>query len=90
VLPVALGFFAHGKTWTKFGPWSLGIWFKPACIVSTVGCLALIVIGIQPPNDKALTVLLSTLVILGLVWLGLERRRFKGPPIANLAATAEK
>ena len=90
VLPIALGYFAHGKKWTKFGPWSLGPWFKPACIVSAIGCVALIIIGIQPPNDKALAVLLSTLFIMALIWLGLERRRFQGPPIANLSTATKE
>ena len=29
VLPAALGFFAHGRTWTQMGPWNLGPWFRP-------------------------------------------------------------
>ena len=24
VLPTALGLFAHGRTWTRMGPWDLG------------------------------------------------------------------
>ena len=56
VLPVAAGFWAHGRTWTRFGPWQLGIWFRPLAAVSVVGCLFLLVIGIQPPNELALYV----------------------------------
>ncbi|MBM4253148.1 MAG: amino acid permease [Deltaproteobacteria bacterium] len=90
VIPIGLGFFVYGKSWTNFGPWTLGIWFKPACLVAMFGCLALILIGIQPPNDKALTVLLTTLVIMAVVWVGLERHRFQGAPVTPLTNRLRK
>jgi amino acid transporter len=80
VIPVALGFFAYGKTWTKMGPWDIGGWFKPVAILSMIGCATIIYIGIQPPNDKALTVMIWSFAATALIWFGLERRRFQGPP----------
>jgi hypothetical protein len=43
----------------------------------TVG---IFLIGIQPPNGQALTVLLATFALTAALWLGSERRRFVGPP----------
>lgn len=79
-LPTALGARAHGRTWTTMGPWHLGAWFRPLAWVSVAGCLALIGIGVQPPNERAIWVVGGMAVVLGLVWIGGERSRFPGPP----------
>lgn len=47
-----------------------------------LGCLLLIVIGMQPPDEQAVKIVGSTVVLLLAVWFGLEKRRFKGPPEA--------
>jgi amino acid transporter len=80
VLPVTAGFFAHGRTWTRFGPFQLGAWFKPLAVVATLGCGFLLVIGFQPPNQIALRIVGGTVALMAIVWFALERRRFKGPP----------
>jgi amino acid transporter len=80
VLPVAAGFFAHGRTWTRMGPWHLGRWYRPLAVIAAIGCVGLIVIGMQPPNQQALWIVGGAVVLLLIVWFGLERRRFKGPP----------
>jgi amino acid transporter len=88
VMPTAAGFFTFGKSWTKMGPFNIGATaFKSLAVVSVLGVLALVWIGIQPPNDKALTV---TLVTIGLLvatwWLGV-RKSFRGPPVMSAAST---
>jgi len=80
VLPIAAGFLAHGRTWTNMGPWHLGRWYRPLAVVSVLGCLGLIVIGVQPPNEIALKILGGTAVLMVLAWYGFERKRFRGPP----------
>ena len=80
VLPVAAGFFAHGRTWTRMGPWQIGRLYRPLAVVSVLGCVFLIVVGMQPPNEQAVTIVGGAVALLVLVWLGLERKRFKGPP----------
>ena len=80
VLPVAAGFFAHGKSWRRMGPWQLGVWYRPLAAISTLGCVFLIVIGVQPPNDLAIKFIGGMLGLLVVLWFGLERRRFTGPP----------
>lgn len=86
VLPVAAGFFAHGRTWTRMGPWQLGRLYRPLAVVSALGCVFLIVIGMQPPNEQAVKIVGGAVVLLLAVWFGLERRRFKGPPRAATIA----
>lgn len=80
VLPVAAGFLAFGRTWRHMGPWHLGPWFRPLAAVSVVGCLFLLIIGVQPPNQQAVWIVGGTTVTMVVVWFGLERRRFTGPP----------
>ncbi|MGI3901738.1 MAG: amino acid permease [Janthinobacterium lividum] len=86
LLPVAAGLLAHRRSWVAMGPFDLGIGYRVAAVVCILGCAVLIFIGIQPPNDQALTVTLGALVLAALVWFGLERRRFAGPPMGEVAA----
>ncbi len=97
VMPTLVGIYAHGRTWTKMGPWSLGGAYKPLAVLSVLGCGLLIFVSVQPPNDKALLITLGALAVTAAVWFAAESRRFKGPPtgvmnqdqLANIAA-AEK
>ncbi len=81
VLPSALGLAAYGRTWTKMGPWQLGVWYRPLAAASVVGCVGLIVIGMQPPNDKALLVVGGAVAVLAAAWFLLARQHFAGPPL---------
>ena len=56
VLPTALGAWAYGRTWTAMGPWDLGPWYRPLAILSVAGCVVLIVVGMQPPNQRSVWV----------------------------------
>jgi amino acid transporter len=84
VVPCALGARAHGKSWTIMGPWDLGSWYRPLAIVSTAGCAGLIVIGMQPPNQKSIWVVGGCGLVLAIVWFSVARHRFPGPPLAVL------
>jgi amino acid transporter len=85
VMPTLVGLRAYGRSWTKFGPFHLGGTVYRSLAVMSVGGAALLVwIGVQPPNQKALTVLLATSgVLLAAWWLGV-RRRFRGPPVSPI------
>lgn len=80
VLPTALGAVAYGRSWTRMGPWTLGRWFRPLAVVSAVGCLALLVIGVQPPGEKALYVVGGMSIALVVAWFAGVRKTFPGPP----------
>jgi amino acid transporter len=80
VLPTAIGLVAHGRWWTEFGPWQLGRWFRPLAVVSVLGCVGLIVVGMQPPNGKAAYVIGGLAAVLLVGWFTVARRTFPGPP----------
>jgi len=62
------------------GPWQLGRWFRPLAVVSVIGCGGLIVIGVQPPNEKAACVVVGMVAVLAVLWFAVARRTFPGPP----------
>jgi amino acid transporter len=88
VVPIALGLVAYGRTWTAMGPWHLGRWYRPLAVVSVVGCIALIAIGMQPPNEKTAWIVGGALLVLAVLWFGRARSRFAGPPEALLASAS--
>ena len=80
VMPAAAGIFAYGKTWTKMGPFDIGPWYRVVCVLCIIGALILFYIGVQPPNDKALTITGGMIVLLIVAWFAGVRTRFQGPP----------
>ncbi len=90
VAPCVLGACAHGKSWTIMGPWDLGGWYRPLAVMSAAGCSGLILIGIQPPNEKAFWVVGGYGLVLAVVWFSLARHRFVGPPVASLKRTGRE
>jgi len=81
VMPTVAGLFAFGRSWTAMGPWNLGgRVYRPLAALSIAGVALLVWIGVQPPNDKALTATLAlAATLLAAWWLGV-RRVFRGPP----------
>ncbi len=86
VVPTAIGLLAHGRWWTTFGPWHLGLWFRPLAVVSLAGCAGLIVVGMQPPNEAAAVVVGGVVAVLVVGWFAVARRTFPGPPHGVLTA----
>lgn len=80
VLPTVAGFLAHGRSWKAMGPWHLGKWYRPLAIAAVTGCVFLIVIGMQPPNQQAVWIVGALMAALAVAWFAFERRRFPGPP----------
>jgi amino acid transporter len=80
VVPTALGFRAFGRGWTKMGPWTIGRWYRPLAALSVAGCVALIIVGMQPPNERSVWVVGISASVLGVAWFAGERERFPGPP----------
>jgi hypothetical protein len=78
--------FAEGKTWTKKGPFQLGALSKPFAIISVLGAFVLFYIGVQPPLDALLTYTAVLLIIMAVLWFGVARKHFPGPPIGDIIA----
>jgi amino acid transporter len=87
-MPIAAGLLAEGKTWTEFGPFRLGALSKPLAAISVIGGIAIIYVGTRPPNDILDNYFIGLLVLLAVIWFGLARTRFPGPPIGAAAITA--
>jgi len=85
VLPAAIGIVVYRRGWTQMGPWDLGRWFRPIAAIGVLYCTALVVIGVQPPNEKAIVVLATFTVLLIVGWFAGISGRFKGPPQKMLA-----
>jgi len=79
-LPIALGLVAFGRSWTQMGPWSIGGAYRIVAAICVLWCAGLLYIGVQPPNDKALWIILGALALTALVWFAHERKHFVGPP----------
>lgn len=84
VVPIALGAWAYGRTWTQMGPWNLGRWYRPLAVFSVCGCMMLIGVGIQPPNQRSISIIAATGLMMAVGWFGFARHRFAGPPLTAL------
>ena len=78
VLPTALGVVAKWrKAWAETPPWNVGRFFLPLAAVGVLWCAALVVIGVQPPNDNAAPIMGATVVVLLGLWFGYQRHHFQ-------------
>ena len=82
-MPIAAGLYAYGRTWTEMGPWDMGPAFRIVAVICIAISLTIFYIGVQPPNELALKVLMWIAGITAVAWFGLEMRRFKGPPMGD-------
>jgi amino acid transporter len=85
-MPVAAGLLAEGRSWTKKGPFHLGAFSKLFGVITVVWAIVLYYIGVQPPNDMLIRYSIGLLIIMGLLWFGIARTRFPGPPIGDMIA----
>lgn len=86
LLPVAAGLVVYRRSWTQMGPFNLKGWYPIIAVACCLGCLVLIYIGVQPPNDQALKVIVLAMVAGSAIWFLSERRRFSGPPVGDAIA----
>jgi amino acid transporter len=89
-MPIGAGILSEGKTWVKKGPFDLGVWSRPIALLALVGCIVLVFIGIQPPNEVVGKLLFGLIAVLVVVWWVYERRRFAGPPLTEEAVKARQ
>ena len=95
-MPIVAGFFAEGKTWNTYGPFRLGGLSKLFAVIVMVGTVVVIIAGhVFVPSIPADPVAktdfvpglayysIGFLIFLGVLWVGLENKRFKGPPVGD-------
>jgi amino acid transporter len=81
IMPTAAGILAEGKSWKHKGPFDLGGMSKLIGVLAVIGGGFLVIVGIQPPNEKVLYVTIAMLVVMAIFWFVFgESKRFKGPP----------
>ncbi|MBI5840177.1 MAG: amino acid permease [Chloroflexi bacterium] len=83
ISPVVAGFFAEGKTWTQKGPFDLKGLSKPLAVVSVIGGFVLAITGFQPPNEKVFYLTVAMVIVMGILWVAVENKRFEGPPTGD-------
>jgi amino acid transporter len=85
MMPVAAGLRAEmNGTWTTKGPFHLGAASKIVAVLAIIGCALLIFVGVQPPNEKVGYLIVAMLVVMAIIWVAFEARRFRGPPIGDM------
>nr|WP_316655074.1 amino acid permease [uncultured Gellertiella sp.] len=90
IMPIGAGLLAEGKSWTKKGPFNLGMWSKPIGVVALIGGAILAFVGFQPPYQLVGYFLAGLIAALVVVWFAFERRRFQGPPLTDAAVKARQ
>ncbi len=71
-----------------YGPFRLGVWSKPLAIISIAGAVFIIWVGLQPPTQILESYFIGIVGLLLVGWFAIERRRFPGPPLGDLAIKA--
>jgi amino acid transporter len=90
IIPIACGIFAEGKSWTKKGPFNLGVWSKPVAILAVIGGAVLAFVGFQDPYQLVGEFLVVVVIALVVIWFAFEKRRFAGPPLTPEAVAARQ
>src|SRR5262245_43821456 len=86
VMAIAAGLKSEAQgSWTKKGPFDLGGASKLVAILAVIGCLILIFVGVQPPNEKVGYLIVAMIIVMAILWYAFERRRFQGPPMTEEA-----
>jgi len=89
-MPILAGLLSEGKSWTEFGPFKLGALSKPIAVLSLLGTLVVIFVGIQPPNNILISYGIGLIILMLVLWFGIARTRFPGPPIGDAAVAARR
>ena len=89
LMPIAAGMLAEmNGAWAKKGPFNLGWASVLVAILAIIGCIVLIFVGIQPPQEKVMYLII--IMVLGLLafWLAMEGNQGLGWLFALLTIAA--
>jgi amino acid transporter len=89
LMPTLAGLWAYGRSWTAMGPWNMGAWYRPLGVLCLVAGVALIAIGVQPPNEIGRVVIPGTVLGLAGYWWVWKRKHFQGPPQGGLSVSRQ-
>jgi hypothetical protein len=64
------------------------MWSKPLAAITVLGGIMIIFIGTRAPNGILINYLIGLLVLLAIIWFGVARKHFPGPPISAEAIAA--
>ncbi|NHN89005.1 amino acid permease [Acetobacter conturbans] len=87
-MPIGAGILAQRKRNVMTGPFRLGALSTPFAVLTVIGSIGLVWIGIQPPNDILISYVVGIVVVLLGGWFLVEKRRFKGPPLGGTVSTS--
>lgn len=90
IMPIGAGLLAEGKSWTKKGPFNLGVWSKPIALIAIIGGAILAFVGFQEPYQLVGYFLAGTIVALIVIWFAFEKNRFPGPPLTEADVKARQ
>jgi hypothetical protein len=81
VIPVALGLRARrmGSSWARNLEWSLGKYGTALNAIAVCYAAFIVVILVMPPNQLAGWTMLGTTALLGILYVALIRRKYRGP-----------
>jgi amino acid transporter len=68
-----------------YGPYRLGMWSKPLGAIAIMGGVLMIWVGVHPPTSILINYIIAVFALLLIGWWAVERRRFPGPPMGELA-----
>ena len=85
IIPILAGMVAYGgPKWPTPGPWSMGGGlFRLVCVLALIGKAIILYIAVAAPNERVLYVVLGFIALAVVLWVLVENRRFKGPPVGD-------
>jgi amino acid transporter len=84
-IPLVAAMMNYGTAkWPTPGPWALsaGV-YKLVTVLAVVGMGVILFIAVAPPNERVLYIVAGFIAIAVVMWVLVEGRRFKGPPMGE-------
>lgn len=86
-MAIGAAVFARNRA---YGPFRLGAFSKPLAAIAIAGAVFIVWVGLQPPTQILVSYFVGIVLLLVVGWFALERRRFPGPPIGEMAIRARQ